>query len=95
MFVKIRINILTQISYYILRIIGRIPDKVMIFILSSIDKFMRDFKFEIVGFYVKDVLDVYKMGKPYTDIIKRILRESREKELKDLLKGVFEEEWKK
>lgn len=92
MFVKLKINLLTEIGFYILRIIGRIPDRVMIAILKIIERIMRDFKFEIVNFYVKDVLDVYKMGPNYTNIVKEILKKSDKRELKDLLRGIFEKE---
>jgi hypothetical protein len=73
MLVKIKINIFSEIGYYILRIIGRIPDRVMLFILNIIDRITKYFKFEIVNFYIKDLINVYKIGKPYTKIVRDIL----------------------
>lgn len=90
MLVRIKISILTEISYYLVRIIGRTPNKIMIFILEIINKLMSNFKFEVVGFYIRDIINVYKMDKQYTDIVRNILTKSRKSEMKDLLRGIFE-----
>ncbi len=87
---RLKINILTAISIVLIRIIGRIPDKIMIFKLRLLNKLAKNFKFEVLGFFFKDVLDVYEKGKPYTDIVRRILLESTNKELKYVLEGLFD-----